>query len=108
MSSLFKAHTQPLLWPLTCILLATPLFVCMFLLCRVALPTAVIRDRQPWYKLDMSGGDGASGRRGLLASLMGTLRRSAARPEPPKPQPEDLGLKTLRHVRIKIIIVCVG
>ena len=47
----------------------------------------------------MSAGDGAGGRRGLLASLMGTLRRSAARPEPPKPQPEDLGLKTLRHVR---------
>ena len=46
----------------------------------------------------MSAGDGASGRRGLLASLMGTLRRSAARPEPPKPLPEDLGLKTLRHV----------
>ena len=47
----------------------------------------------------MSGAEGGGvGRKGLLASLMGTLRRSSARQEQPKPVPEDLGLKTLRHV----------
>ena len=54
--------------------------------------------------MSMSGADGGGGgKKGLLASLMGTLRRSSARQEQPKPVPEDLGLKTLRHVSCFIL-----
>ena len=59
-------------------------------------PLSILR---VYLLLRMSGAEGGGfGRKGLLASLMGTLRRSSARQEQPKPVPEDLGLKTLRHV----------